>query len=455
MEMLGVVFFVMLMCAEAAVPQDLITHLPGLKVMPEWKQYSGYLQANGTKNLHYWLVESAGNVATDPLVLWLNGGPGCSSMLGLLTETGPYKVTEDGKNLMENQYSWNKVASVLYLDSPAGTGFSYSEDRNYTTDDDLVALENLAALRDFFNKYPEFKNNDFYLAGESYAGIYIPTLAMELLGLEEPLGKFVGISVGNGQSSFELTTDATVFFSYFHGLIGDALWRNLTDSCCHGDTTNCKFYTNMADPVCEPVMSKFYSEVYGSGINFCNIYSPRPAGSMPGPVILTPGGPVSVLLFGGLVAVSPCEDYTNLYIYLNENATREALHIPTEVDTWLPCSDEVANDYTTLYTSMAYQYRDLLAAQKKILVYNGDVDLVCGSSSGEWFVDSLNQKLFGGRTAWHYIATDGSQQIAGYLKEYRNMVFATVKGAGHMAPSDKPKEALILFGSFLRNEIPG
>uniref|UniRef100_A0A915E3W1 Carboxypeptidase n=1 Tax=Ditylenchus dipsaci TaxID=166011 RepID=A0A915E3W1_9BILA len=126
--------------------------------------------------LHYWLVESQGKPETDPLILWFGGGPGCSSLGGLLTENGPFHPNSDGKTLFENNFSWNKIANVLYLESPRGAGFSYQDlkinaDTGYS--DNKTLTDNYLALTDFFSAYPEYQNRPFYVASESYGGIYV------------------------------------------------------------------------------------------------------------------------------------------------------------------------------------------------------------------------------------------------------------------------------------------
>lgn len=83
-------------------------------------------------------VESQNDPSNDPLIFWYNGGPGCSSLEGLLKEMGPYQINPDGKTLRENPNSWNKFASVVYIEAPAGVGFSYASDGNTKTNDDLV-----------------------------------------------------------------------------------------------------------------------------------------------------------------------------------------------------------------------------------------------------------------------------------------------------------------------------
>src|SRR5690349_3048038 len=115
---------------------DQITNLPGLTDPIKFNQYSGYLNASQGNYLHYWFVESQSSPSTDPVILWMNGGPGCSSITGLITELGPFKLQQDGKTLKLNQYSWNLNASILFLESPPGVGFSFSTNQDIRTNDD-------------------------------------------------------------------------------------------------------------------------------------------------------------------------------------------------------------------------------------------------------------------------------------------------------------------------------
>eukprot|EP00064_Thunnus_orientalis_P013403 superscaffoldBa00002175_g13442 len=206
--------------SRAQYAPDEVTNLPGMSFKPNYRQWSGYLQARPGKFLHYWFVTSQRDPVNDPLVLWLNGGPGCSSLDGFLSENGPFHVNDNGATLYENNFSWNKIANVLYLESPAGVGYSYSDDKNYATDDDQVAEDNYRALQSFFVKFPNFTQNEFFIFGESYGGIYAPTLSLNVATGPAKIN-FKGFAVGNGISSFALNDQSLIYFGYYHGLFGE------------------------------------------------------------------------------------------------------------------------------------------------------------------------------------------------------------------------------------------
>lgn len=161
---------------------DLVKTLPG---MPDigFGMYSGYVPINGTKkSFHYIAALSQRDPVKDPVVFWYNGGPGCSSLLGFLQENGPYYMDDFTSEFVKNNHTWNKEATVIFMEAPAGVGFSLCPDASechYT--DNSTAVDNLVALINLFEmKFPALKGNDLYLSGESYAGIYVPTLALQI-----------------------------------------------------------------------------------------------------------------------------------------------------------------------------------------------------------------------------------------------------------------------------------
>lgn len=456
----------------AAEEKDEIKYLPGLAKQPSFKHYSGYLDLSTGKHLHYWFVESQGTPSSDPLVLWLNGGPGCSSLDGLLTEHGPYLIQEDGITLEYNPYSWNKIANVLYLEAPAGVGFSYSDDKKYRTNDTEVALNNYLALKTFLKLFPKFESNAVFLTGESYGGIYVPTLAQ--LVMEDPTIKLQGVAVGNGMSSYELNDNSLVYFAYYHGLLGTVLWAGLQDSCC--DQGRCNFYDNK-NPNCTELLGHVQTIVYSSGLNMYNLYSPCPGGAQDtlsvekGRLVFKDLGnnfmnlPQTQLLRKKVLGLDqdldldlkvrldpPCTNSTPSTLYLNNPLIKQALHIPDQALDWVICSAEVNLNYRREFMDMKKQYLALLSALKyRVLVYNGDVDMACNFMGDEWFVESLNQQVQVQRRTWLYDTADG-KQVGGFVKEFENIAFLTVKGSGHMVPSDKPAAAFAMFSRFIHRE---
>ncbi|CAK5014511.1 unnamed protein product [Meloidogyne enterolobii] len=129
--------------------------------------------------LHYWFVTSQNK--SDKLIIWFNGGPGCSSLTGLLDGMGPYLINKDGKSLRKNVYSWNKYASVVYIESPVGVGYSYSLNGKIENSDDNTAKMNYEAVKQFLQIHNSYRNYSVYITGESYAGIYIPMLASKII----------------------------------------------------------------------------------------------------------------------------------------------------------------------------------------------------------------------------------------------------------------------------------
>ncbi|XP_006641521.2 lysosomal protective protein-like [Lepisosteus oculatus] len=428
---------------------DLVTSLPGLSETPNFKHYSGYLQAGSGNYFHYWFVESQNNPSTDPLILWLNGGPGCSSMDGMLSENGPFHLNDDGTVYM-NPYSWNKLANVLYLESPAGVGFSYSTSQNYQTSDPQVAADNYQALLDFFSKFPSFAGNDFYVFGESYGGIYAPTLTQKIASSSNSIN-LKGMGVGNGMTSYALNDQSLVYFGYYHGLFGDNLWSTLNQYCCSGDS--CNFYSS-SNSNCQDAVYQALYEIQDIGLNIYDLYSECYGGAGYSGLYAADTSnlfrnynfrfqaPVEASIPGD----PRCINGTAMYYWLNTPAVRAALHIPSFVQTWELCSHTVGSLYQRTYQDMTSFYQDLLQKNLQLLVYNGDVDMACNFIGAKWFVESLNQQLVSQYKPWFY-----NDQIAGYVEQYEKITFLTVKGSGHMVPQYKPGPALQMFQNFLSN----
>ena len=132
-------------------------------------------------------------------MVWLQGGPGSSSMFAVFNENGPYIVDKDIK-ISLNKYSWTQQFSMLYIDNPVGTGFSYTNDeKGFSRDQQNIADNLYEALQQFFTLFSEYRNNEFYITGQSYAGKYIPAIGYKLHSMRNISNiNFKGIAIGNG-----------------------------------------------------------------------------------------------------------------------------------------------------------------------------------------------------------------------------------------------------------------
>lgn len=447
------IFLAVIFSVAALRHPDEVGELPGLNFPLNYRHYSGYLNATRGKFLHYWFVESQRSPSTDPLLLWMNGGPGCSSLDGFLSELGPLHVSADGKTLYNNTFSWNREANVIFLEAPAGVGFSYSLNQKYSTDDDTVSYDNYLALQHFFEKFPQFKKNDFYITGESYGGIYVPTLSVRVLTGPAKIN-FKGFAVGNGYLDSRNLTNSIVFFAYYHGLLGPQLWSQLVKYCCGG--VGAPEYCNFDDPgssQCADAVSQASNVVQNSGLNVYNLYDDCAQSSEKNSRYLADKRNLLRLFpkshkFYNLEDDPPCIDSSNLKSYLSQASVRKALHIPDNVQDWDICSLDVEIGYKRLYNTMRPQVLQLINSGKlRGLIYNGDVDMACNFLGDEWFADSLGFKVLENYEEWKC-----NDQVAGFVKYYDRLTFLTVKGSGHMVPGDKPAQAYKMISSFLNNQ---
>uniref|UniRef100_A0ACD6A7B2 Uncharacterized protein n=1 Tax=Avena sativa TaxID=4498 RepID=A0ACD6A7B2_AVESA len=179
------ILLVLLPRSASASASAVVTHLPGFDgPLPFYLEtgYVGVEEETGAE-LFYYFVESERSPSTDPVLLWLTGGPGCSGFSGLVFEVGPLKfVLEpyDGilPRLVYNPYSWSKIASIIFLDSPVGAGFSYARDpKGYDVGDISSSLQVVTFLNKWFSDHPSYISNPFYIGGSSYAGLVVPVIA--------------------------------------------------------------------------------------------------------------------------------------------------------------------------------------------------------------------------------------------------------------------------------------
>ncbi|KAL3649257.1 carbohydrate-binding module 1 protein [Castilleja foliolosa] len=468
--------------ASSAPEAALVSTIPGFNGTLPSKHYSGYVtldESHGNK-LFYYFVESERNSAKDPIVLWLNGGPGCSSFDGFIYEHGPFNF-EAGKprgslpTLHLNPYSWSKVSSVLYLDSPTGVGFSYSENESdYTTGDLKTASDSHTFLLKWFELYPEFISNPFYISGESYAGIYVPTLAYEVAqGIDagvKPIINFQGYMVGNGVTDDVFDGNALVPFAHGMGLISDELFETVNAEC-KGN------YFNPTGENCQSQLEKVDDAV--EDLNIYDILEPcyhstsrriilentklplsfKRLGETKRPL------PVRTRMFGrawplrapvreGYVPTwpqlmdsesVPCTDDEVATAWLNNEAVRKAIHAESAnlAGQWELCTDRIRLYHDS--GSMIKYHKNLTSKGYRALIYSGDHDMCVPFTGSEAWTKSVGYKTVDAWRPWTV-----EDQVAGYIQGYdKNLTFLTIKGAGHTVPEYKPREALEFYTRFL------
>ncbi|CAD6197731.1 unnamed protein product [Caenorhabditis auriculariae] len=458
----------LLACAFLAVfCDDEINSLPGVEFDIDFKHYSGFLQVSDNHVLHYWFVEAQNDPKNAPLIFWFNGGPGCSSLDGLLNEMGPYVANLDGKTLRKNEYSWNKLASVVYIEAPAGVGYSYATDGNITTNDDLTSLENYEAVKLFFKKYPQFRHQPTFIMGESYGGVYVPTLTARIVdGQADFPINLKGMALGNGYVNEKLNIDTSVRYAYGHGLIDEKTWNTLERDCCQGCIDSCDL--TKVEGHCATMVEDIFQFLWAGGLNPYDLYrdcDPNPdVNSNRLKHMLKGVAPMSVsyeksfknktsdklLKFlrknAPLYGDAPCLNDTDVISYMNNPAVRKAINVPFNLGKWDICSDKVTTTYQKQYGDMAPFIKKIVNAHVRVLLYYGDVDMACNFMMGQQFVDQLGLRRTLRKTPWKF-----DRQIAGFKTLFDGLTFITVRGAGHMAPQWKAPQMYYAIQQFLLN----
>ncbi|CAA6668970.1 unnamed protein product [Spirodela intermedia] len=417
---------------------DRIKELPGQPVGIDFKQYGGYVIVDGGagRALFYYLAEAAGgDPSSRPLLLWFNGGkekvlpaprkssslgtrwkssacdlvchpgflsgPGCSSLgFGAMEELGPFRVRSDGRTLFRNPFAWNSVANVLFLESPAGVGYSYS---NTTADyrscgDRRSAADTLVFLVNWLERFPEYKRRDLYVAGESYGGHFVTQLASSsssTTSLTTPPSSTLKESSYMGNAVMNDETDFKGMYEFFwsHALI--------SDEAIEGIRTFCNFslldlgYSRSPD--CQQAL-ELVDGIFGQSLDLYDIYGPP----------CTSGSLTAIPRRASVNEFDPCSDFY-VEAYLNRPEVQEALH---------------AN-----LTKLGYPGEPAVGWKDKAKT-----------------VLPLVRKLMG-----HGVRV----LVGGYVVVYEGgLMLATVRGAGHEVPSHQPSRALLLVKSFLRGKPP-
>jgi carboxypeptidase C (cathepsin A) len=452
-----------LACLGSSNP-DFVSRLPGFNQPLPSPWYSGFVEyelEGRTVHTHYVLVEAEEDFHKNkPLIYWSNGGPGASSLFGLLTELGPLLFSDESLHTAEyeatgiptpiyNPYAWTRLGHVLIIDQPAPVGFSYCNDdvdshscAGLAWTDELAAENAHLALLAFHEKFPCYGTNELYLTGESYAGIYIPTLARRILEDPENHIPLKGLAVGDGCLGTETSIcgdlsnpDAidiwNILFLAGHGQMPMATFQEVMHACrphkhplspqsassADDFSSNEENYRFLKDSdICQAALAKVDRQVggyYGYSLYDECTYS---------------GG-----LLGGALNDYPCGGDAVMQHYLSLPVVKEALHV-TNATFFSVDNADGDFDYTPTEPDLSGFYRSI-NGKIRVLVYNGDTDPAITSFAAQNWTTHLH---FTETQEWRPWTVDGCRRMGGYVTRYDgDFDFLTIRGAGHMVPTYK------------------
>ena len=360
------------------------------------------------------MFESRNDPSNDPVVLWMTGGPGCSSGIALFHENGPCKITT-GTNTRLNPYSWNKNATLVFIDQPAGVGFSYGDASDSITNEVGVAKDMHQFVLQFLEANPHLKDNPLYVFGESYGGHYAPATAGALL--KDKSIPLAGLGVGNG-----LTNPLIQYAEY------PEYTYNFTKEKLGKAVISLDQYSEMEnawEEQCKPQIAKCESSNTG-----CNIAQFLCNNALVGPYEATGLNPYNIR---EECKVKPlCYDFSDVTNYLNDNGVQSKLGVKQGI-TWQSCNMTVNSMFSNDWMQAEQSHvSDLLEAGKKVLIYAGDLDFICnwlGNQAWSLALEWSGKDAFNAATVtpWN---VDG--KAAGESRTAKGFTFLRVFEAGHM-----------------------
>ncbi|CAH9072787.1 unnamed protein product [Cuscuta europaea] len=328
---------------------------------------------------------------------------------------------------------------MLYVDSPIGTGFSFSNTKSdYTKwNDTMTVNENMKFILKWFEKFPKYRNSDFYLAGDGSPGHLIPRLASLVLEYNKNNGmpiKLKGIALGNPGSGIPGTDSAG--YLWYHGVISQELHTMLKTVCSyeklfyeghHGNyTKDCQIVSHVMD------------EEMGEDFDMDDLISPKCAPSS----------------LGSENAIGyPCLS-ENTFAYLNKQDVQKAFHVkrtPLPYH-WDTCHGPVKFKEDAYTTKNFHTLATLLKRHIPIMFYSGDQDasipVVETRTFARMLVKHLKLDYLQKNRPWHNgLQVGGWRETFGKLREKNNvtyLTFASVKGGSHFVPTTSPSQALTL-----------
>ncbi|RIB04518.1 peptidase S10 serine carboxypeptidase [Gigaspora rosea] len=404
------------------------------------QQYSGYFDVNNTKHLFFWFFESRNKPQEDPIVLSLTGGPGCSSLISVFLEIGPCTINEKGDGTTPNSYSWTNYANMIFLDQPTNAGYSYGGDVSNTT---AAAADIYVFLQIFFQQFPKYAKLDFHIAGESYAGHYIPALAAEIYNNNNnKIHSHINLEsilIGNG------FVNPLVQFKYYPDMACNSSYGSVLDNATCNKMRN-------DYPRCENFIKKCYESKNADDCSdatiHCSIEMIEPYLDA-GKNLLDIRYPCNGTLCNpGLIAVENFGDRKDVKTELGVDPSLEyqICNIVGITFEFLHSGDMILPFHKLI--------PPLLENNIRVLIYAGDADFLCNWIGNEAWVKELQwsgKEGFNNAKVSPWVNKNTSKQ-AGEVRTFKGLTFLRIFEAGHMPPYDQPSSSLDFFSRWLFKE---
>ncbi|KAG1701023.1 hypothetical protein DVH05_011267 [Phytophthora capsici] len=416
------------------------------------KQDAGYIKIPNRVDTHYfyWYFESRNKPSSDPLLVWLPGGPGIGGTYGLLAENGPCTVNSDLSTEI-SAFSWTAEANMVWVDIPANAGFSYSsvaEDDEFN--DERVSESVFNFLQGFLIKHKELQGRQVFIVGESYGGHIVPSVAHYIWKKQSPLLpdsipiKVRGIALGNP------LTDPVETLSHFVDMA-----ENRYNITLVNETQLATM--RAAAPVCRDLMAKCQTNT-----SVCEEAGSYCISTQWVPMLASHRNPYDIRqecntsdtnMSACIPRVPPVKAYLDL------PQVREYLGVHPSRREWILLNATIngaffgSPSYPALQ-SVADKVSELLNAGLRVLMYVGDADLLCNVYASEATANKL--KWFGAAgfnaAESRSYSTSSGIKNAGSVRSFSSLTLVDIYNAGHMAPGDQPQVTLDMITKFIRNE---
>ncbi|XP_049336575.1 probable serine carboxypeptidase CPVL [Astyanax mexicanus] len=415
---------------EEAKKLSLVGPLPGANV----KSYSGYLTVNKSynSNLFFWFFPAQVRPETAPVLLWLQGGPGGTSMFGLFVEHGPYFVHQN-LTLGYREIPWTSRYSVLYIDNPVGTGWSFTDDdKGYATNQDDVGRDLYSALIQFFQIFSEFQSNEFYATGESYAGKYVPAIGY-YIHKNNPSAKvkinFKGVAIGDGLCDPELMLGGYADFLYQTGMIDELQMQYV------------KLQTDSGVRLIQQQRWIEAFEVFDSLLN--GDLSPYPS--------FFQNATGCTNYFNYLQCQEPADqEYFAKFVTLP--TVRSSIHVGNLT---FHDGSEVEKHLLQDVMKTIKPWLGVLMDKYRVLIYSGQLDVIVAAPLTERFLPTVNwtgADDYKKAERFHWKVQPSDTEVAGYVRQVGEFYQVIVRGGGHILPYDQPQRSFDMIDRFLSTQ---